>query len=268
VEGMLERFLKVPDSAFERIENFVGELLRTHNVQVIQDRFLPFLTDLVGHNWRDDKSRRFNRERIQSAITRHSYKGTELRLRDEVKLAGSDFCEIQDNASRLMIVGKQGRIGCTDCVIMDNNYWHDGSFELTVDHTVDWYELTTGMAETNAAGELWWIKTVHSPEVIFAIDCNFGRKGIFEDNDLDDIAIGRGIIGQSFWIGFERLGSIQRVEIFELGDSNVMGGYLTVNSNLRVSNTIPISEGTVSNPLTVEHALLQDPPEITEIIPN
>jgi len=266
VEGMLERFLNVPDSAFERIENFVGELLRTHNVQIIQDRFLPLLTDLVGHNWRDDKSRRFNRERIQSAITRHSYKGTELRLRDEVKLAGSDTCDVQDNASRLMIVGKQGRIGCTDCVIMDHNFWHDGSFELAVDHNIDFDELALGMAETTAAGELWWLKSVHSPETIFAIDCNPGRKGIFEDNDLDDIAIGRGVIGQSFWIGFERIGSIQLATA--INSTNVIGGYLTVTSNLRVSHTIPVDEGTATNPLSVENALLQESPEITEILPS
>ena len=266
VEGMLERFLKVPDSAFTRIEDFVGELLRTHNVQVIRDRFLPLLTDLVGHNWRDDKSRPWNRGRIQSAITRHSYKGTELRLRDEVRLAGSDVCEIQDNASRLMIVGKQGRIGCADCVIMDHNYWHDGSFQLTVDHTTDWDELAIGMAETNAAGELWWIKTNHSPEAIFEIDVTPGRKGIFEDNDLRTIGIGSGVIGENFWVGFDRIGSIQLNSI--LNTSNVVGGYLTVESNISVLEDISVNEGSATYPLTEAHALLQDEPEITEILPS
>jgi hypothetical protein len=181
---------------------------------VIQDRFLPLLTDLVGHNWRDDKSRRFNRERIQSAITRHSYKGTELRLRDEVKLAGSYICEIQDNASRLMIVGKQGRIGCTDCVIMDHNFWHDGSFELTVSHNIDFDELAIGMSETTAAGELWWIKTLHlTPGAVFGVTEVSTRVTGREKSTSPATSIGVGLIGGSFYTGTRRIGSFEHETI-------------------------------------------------------
>lgn len=262
--GLLERFLAIPDAGVARLEGFISELLRAHNIQEIRDRFLPLLSTLVGHNWQNDKPRQWNRNRTQLSITRHSYKGTIQRLQDTTKECGSTICEVQDNASRLMIVGKQGRIGMTDCVIMDHNYWHDGSYELTVDSYTDWDELALGMLETNAAGQIWWVKSAHQIDAPFEIDVSPGRTTRIELENLSEIAIGRGIIGQSFWVGFERLGNIQRKSI--LNTTHVAGGYLTVDSNIRVDHSeIDVDEGTAANPLTEIHATYQDSPEITEI---
>jgi len=258
--GVLQRYLGVMDADLDRVHAKIWELLLTRNVEKIADKFLYLMASMVGHEWRDDKSRLWNRNRIIFAIKRHSYKGTYERLYDEVREAGSSLCEVQDNASRLMVIGKQGCIGTSDCVIMDSRFWHDGSFLLSVDSHTNWDDLSYGMGQTNSAGEVWWVQSVHQPEAIHEVDVSVKRETVRELDNLSYITIGQGIIGSSFWIGYERLGSVSLEQT--RGLTGVVGGLLTYESNVIWSDDIIMNEGTATNPLSEENALIQAPPEI------
>jgi phage tail-like protein len=199
--GQLERFLSVIDADLDRIHLKIGELLTTRDLDSVSDKFLSLMAPYVGHIWRDDKTREWNRERIRYAIKRYSYKGTTARIEDSVKDSGGQTARIQDNFSLLMVVGKQGGLGDPDCIIMDEQFWHDGSFVLTTDYDIDWDELSLELKETLAGGELWWLQSLYTDTSPYRRRDTFKRYARFSLSDTEGGVIGCGGIGNDLGVG-------------------------------------------------------------------
>ena len=154
-KGLLERYLNVGDAGFQQIENFIQEFLRTHNSEAIQDQFLPLLIDLTGEYWKATRSRTWNRNRIQSSITRASYKGTDLCVTDLTREYGASYCQIIDMASMVAVEARQGTYTGWDDVFYDSDFYHPGVFQLVVSEDIDLIGFLDDFQHVKPAGTRW-----------------------------------------------------------------------------------------------------------------
>lgn len=159
-KGVFQRFLEVIDSGFDLVLSKAKSLLDTRSVDKIEDKYLSLMADQVGHVWRSDETKAWNRRRIRNAIHRHSYKGTLTRLGDDVLENGGTQHVVVDQASNLLVWGVQGKWGCDDCAFVSADYWHDGAMLIDVDEDVDLEALTADMLETCAGGERWYARAL------------------------------------------------------------------------------------------------------------
>jgi hypothetical protein len=141
--------------------NKAWSLLDIQNIEDIPDRFLQFLGDQVGHEWDSSKSMIWNRSRIRDCINRHSYKGTVTRLTDDMRQLGAESIGVTDNASKLLVLSKQGRLSEPDAYMVTADFWHDGAYVLQlVDTTVprlDYDHVEEVMYKTVPAGTVWYL---------------------------------------------------------------------------------------------------------------
>ena len=131
-ENVLERFLNVWEYEFDTVASKIERLLSLKNPNKIEDKYLRLLGVIVGHEWDGSKSHEWNRNRIKNCINRHSYKGTTNRLSDDMIELGAESVSVQDNASKLLILSKQGRLSEPDSYMVTANFWHDGAYVLRV----------------------------------------------------------------------------------------------------------------------------------------
>lgn len=136
-KGMLERFLGVGDVGFQQVEDFIKEFLRSHNSEEIRDQFLPLLIDLTGEYWNNNRTRQWNRNRIQSSVPRASYKGTDLCVTDLAREYGSLYSRVIDMASAVAVEARQGTYSTWGDVFYDSDYFHPGVFQLLVSDSID-----------------------------------------------------------------------------------------------------------------------------------
>lgn len=155
-DGLLERFLGVLDSEFNRVHAKTGELLDLRSVDRIPDRYLPLLGVIVGHEWDFTETYHWNRERVRHAIRRHSYKGSTLRIQDVADEAVATIT-IDDRAAHLWALGRQGRPGHADCFLIAPNYNHDGAIALTFQEIQDLDRLQKELAQIKPHGFVWHI---------------------------------------------------------------------------------------------------------------
>ena len=205
--GFAERFLGVADFQLNTARDKIESYLKSRNINDIPDRFLILLTDLVGHKWATDRNKNWNRDRIRNAIRRHSYKGSFARLQDVTREAGADRIEVQDNASILMILGKQGRLSCSDAYLVSDNFYHDGAFKLTIWDSaapkIDQAFLSRELAETLPAGTVWFVESVL--ELDSSIELNWSQSGaqLFPGTNALLGTLGFGILGATIFLSFE-----------------------------------------------------------------
>jgi hypothetical protein len=159
-KGVFQRFLEVLDSGFDLVLAKATALLGMRSVDKIYDKYLHLMAPIVGHVWRDDDSKAENRRWTRNAIHRHSYKGTQTRLLDEVAREGGTQHVITDQASKLLVWGCQGMWGCDDCAWLAPDYFHDGAMLIDVNEDVDLEALMEDMAETCAGGERWYARAL------------------------------------------------------------------------------------------------------------
>jgi phage tail-like protein len=181
-DGLLERFLGVLDSELNRVHDKTEELLDLRSVDRIPDRYLPLLGPILGHEWNSDKSYGWNRTRIRDAIRRYSYKGTLARLSDLLVEHAVIESAIQDNASRLIVPGKQGRPGHPDSHFIAPDYNHDGAFRLTALDIADEAQFIDEFEDGRAAGEVWFFNWLTSPTPYCDMDAGVESDGIARMN--------------------------------------------------------------------------------------
>lgn len=157
-DGTLERFLSVIDSEMIRIHGKVLDLLDLRSINLIPDKYLPLMAPLVGHKWRDDRTRIWNRNRVRHAIYRHSYKGTMARFEDTAVENGATSYEVQDNASTLLILGKQGHLGTKDCYLTGPDFYHEGAFMAFIDASVDYDSFREDLKDTLPSTTKWYFQ--------------------------------------------------------------------------------------------------------------
>jgi hypothetical protein len=176
--------------------------------------------DTLHYEWRTNATHSFHRARIEEAIERASYKGTPDSLEDTVTEQGGTLVSVQDNASKLWILGMQGKLGQSDCVIMDGNYWHDGSFAATISG-IEEDAATLGLEETLPAGTLW-----------------------FFTKDFSYTEINQEIVADTGW--------------FESQDNIIDGGYMFVDSLIPIdADGLSVDMGTPEYPLPLEYSIIQ-----------
>jgi phage tail-like protein len=161
-EQVLERFLNVWEYEFGIVSEKIDGLLSINNPDKAQDRYLKLLAEIVGHEWDNSKTFIWNRNRIKYAIDRHSYKGTTARLTDDMIELGCESISVQDNASKLLVLSRQGRLSEPDAYMVTANFWHDGAYLLSlVDSAVpslDRAAVEPAVYKTVPAGTIWYLQ--------------------------------------------------------------------------------------------------------------
>jgi hypothetical protein len=197
--GVLERFLGVVDNDFDRIHAKTKEFFDLRTVDRIPDRFLPLLATLVGHVWDNDKSYAWNRRRVRNSIDRHSYKGTFARMEDTAKEFGAEGITVTDMASKLCVLGKQGRLSYPDCYLVAPDYYHDGAFKASIvdrtDPRIDLNALIEELASTIAAGERWYWEVTWPRSAEFGLNVEFIPGQLFMYGDTQIGSLGMGLFG-------------------------------------------------------------------------
>lgn len=157
-KGFLERYLMAPDAKFNSFEALIREYLRSQNIEVIRDAFLILLNDLTGHRWKDRKSREWNRNRIQIAIPRASYKGRWTAIEDLARECGSRYCKILDMASLVGVYDRQASMP-ESSHYFDSDYFHQGVFQLSLSDDTDFASFLEDFEYIKPAGTKWIIRT-------------------------------------------------------------------------------------------------------------
>ena len=290
--GFADRFLGVADFQLDTARDKVEAYLKSRDVNNIADKFLILLSDLVGHEWASDRSKNWNRDRIRNAIKRHRYKGSFARLQDVTKEAGADRIKVQDNASILMILGKQGRLSCSDAYLVSDNFYHDGAFKLTIWDSatpkIDQDFLSRELAATLPAGTVWFVESVL--ELDTSIELSWEQSGaqLFPSTNALLGTLGFGILGATIFLSFESQAGpqisyteVDRIQLSNDVDltvdnsgiqstgyyeiSAVTGASFTGESGLPadILSDVPANIDNITTFLTEEQAALQPKPQKT-----
>ena len=150
------------DNELDRIGDTTEDYLSLVNVDLVPDKFLPLLADLVGHIWRIDRTYLWNRNRIRFAIKRASYKGTPECIKDLARDCGATSCEIVDMASKVIVESWQGHYGSSDCHYFDSDYYHPGVFQLYFSEDIDIEAFDEEFQHIKPAGTRWYYNFVIS----------------------------------------------------------------------------------------------------------
>ena len=194
-EGELAAFLGVWDVELNAIHDKITKLLSIRNLDKIPERYLLLLADLVGHRWRNDKTRDWNRNRMRDSIRRHSYKGTLAQLEDLVAEHNGTGLDFIDMASKLLVLGKNGRLGCTDAVLVSPDYYHDGAFEVRVDRRIAYDDFLDDLQYTKPAGEVWFFSLLYYLNFLFEETWTCERHTFHDDSNAREGTIGFGLLG-------------------------------------------------------------------------
>lgn len=255
-ENVLERFLNVWEYEFDTVASKIERLLSLKNPNKIEDKYLRLLGVIVGHEWDGSKSHEWNRNRIKNCINRHSYKGTTNRLSDDMVELGAESVSVQDNASKLLILSKQGRLSEPDSYMVTANFWHDGAYVLrVVDSVVPSLlrsEVEPVMRKTVPAGTIWYLQ--------------YGRQ-LFSIWEMDV----RILHGQAIFTGDERNGLLGYGQLITdyYADTNTFLSWLP---NRQVQKSYypivwhykgNVLEGTLGNGLLGENVFLSFCPAIS-----
>lgn len=288
--GFAERFLGVADFQLNSARDKIEAFLSFKNINSIQDRFLILLKDLVGHEWITDRNRQWNRDRIRHSIKRHNYKGTFARIQDVTKEAGADRIEVQDNASILMILGKQGRLSCSDAYLVSSDFYHDGAKKLSIWDSeapkIDQAFLSRELAATLPAGEVWFIESILELDTSISIIAERSDAQLFPITNALWGTLGYGILGSEIFLSFESQNGTQissfevsRLELDNDDDtlidnsgiqstgyyeiSSVSGAFLTGDSNLPVDllEDVQANIDNISKFMAEQQAALQPKPQ-------
>lgn len=224
--GTLERFLGIWDDNYDDISVKISELLDIQNPNKTQDRHLRLLGGNIGHIWRDDKTYAWNRNRIRDALRRYSYKGTNNQLSDTIEENGAEINKIQDNASMIMVLDKQGNLDGRNCHLQDADRWHDGVFEIDMNKVGDTSELSTELADIRPAGFTWMLSysiviapIEESPEIdiLDESDIEYHRSIWSTDVFNDGLDLAR--VDGNAWLGFESDRADRTIQISTTGHS-------------------------------------------------
>ena len=158
------------DNELERLVGLARAIPSMRNPDLVPDRYLKIAGANKGHVWRNDKPIDWNRNRISTAITRYSYKGSNDRLGDQLREINTDGYYVQDQASQIIVLSRQGKLSRSR--IVDADFWHEGVFVIYLQDAgaphIDPHDIAMVIEELKPAGQTWF--TVRS----------FARYAVFE----------------------------------------------------------------------------------------
>lgn len=256
--GQLERFLGVLDTGFDNATEKIRGMLTLHDVNNIEDKYLPLLAPAVGHRWRSDRTYDWNRSRIRDAFHRHSYKTTNDSIEDLLLDYGGQWWRITDMASRLDIWNRQGGWNSPNGVVFSADYFHEGCYLLEVDYVLDLDAFKEEFGDDKRKGAVWYFDQQIAPVVV-----SIGMTGQMQTVS-EMVSCARDYTG--LWWNWKSNSQLQQVG--ENQYNSVLGRYLAANSTMPVSAPgLAVSMGTFGNPLTEPWSYIQPPMAIvTEVI--
>lgn len=198
--GVLERYLGVLDAGFDRSHGMAKAVLDFRSVDRVPDRYLALLADIVGHQWRSDKSHDWNRSRIRDAVRRYSYKGTAEAVRDLAREYGSDTCDITDMASKLIVLNLQGDLDTDNAHFPDADVYHAGAFVLKIDMMADLAAFREELDGIVAAGTRWYLRIEHQGRAVSEDVCTFRVAGRVQSTNANNYGLGEGLLDESLWL--------------------------------------------------------------------
>ena len=191
------------------MESKANDILSLRNAQTASDKYIHLLGKLVGHTWTSSKTYSWNRSRIQHAIHRYSYKGTSIAVEDMACEFGSEVNLRQDNASKLLILGKQGRLSCDDAYLVSADYYHDGAFLYEFKNSGDTEGLAAAILDIITAGEIWFTNFVYVSQGIFDTDAIIEFLGTLTFTEALQGTIGFGTLGGNLLLSSEPNGRME-----------------------------------------------------------
>ena len=207
-QGTLEGFLEAEDNELIRLAGLIRDIPAMRNPDHVPDRYLRVAGVNRGHVWRPDKSFDWNRHKIATAISRYSYKGSYDRLGDELREINADGYHVRDQASRIIVLSRQGSLSKSRIVNAD--FWHEGVFVIYVQDSgaprVDPADLERMINDLRPAGQMWF--TVRS----------FAKGAMLE-------ALWRHVHGQMLWITDTLNETIGYGSIDDCQDDSISPGY-------------------------------------------
>ena len=176
-KGVLERYLDIWDNALNLCFTSTQGVLDTRDVRDIEDRFLVLIGGLAGHRWKSYRSYQWNRQRIRELISRYSYKGTAIAVRDLAYEYGATYCEIIDNASLVDVWNVQYGM------FFDADFFHPGVYQLLVSDDIDLEHFLEDFEYLKAGGTKWYIKFLPS-DTLAVTEYNAGGEPRFLTQNL------------------------------------------------------------------------------------
>lgn len=189
---VLKRMFQAMDESYDRIESAAEILLKLISIDNCPDAFLFILAQRIKYEWRSDKSYLWNRDRLSESIRRYSRKGTRPAQHSIIREHGGDTYTAVDMASTLLVLGRQGRLGRRDCVLIGPDFYHDGSFLFHVDFHLDTTAFYEEFEKQRPAGRLWWYRITQE----FFGECQADIS--FDEHQIDYLHnLGEGVLGRT-----------------------------------------------------------------------
>ena len=192
----LEGFLEAEDNELLRLAELARNIPAMRNPDCVPDRRLKIAGVSKGHVWRSDKSFEWNRRKIETAITRHSYKGSYDRLGDELAEINADGYHVQDQASQIIVLSRQGSLSKSK--IVDADFWHEGVFVIHVQDSraphVNPADIESLIDELRPAGQMWFtVRSFAKPVILEEIWTSVHGQMLWITDTMNE-AIGYGSI--------------------------------------------------------------------------
>lgn len=230
LQGTLEGFLEAEDNELIRLAGLIRDIPAMRNPDHVPDRYLRIAGANKGHAWRTDKSFEWNRHRIATAISRYSYKGSYDRLGDELRDINADGYHVQDQASRIIVLSRQG--GLSKAKIVDSDFWHEGVFVIYVQDSgaphVNPAGLEMMINDLRPAGQMWFTVRSFTKAVILEALWRHVHGQTLWTTDTMNERIGHGKVNHaqdnSISVGFKEFVKVRRsffpIEWMTRGDSS------------------------------------------------
>lgn len=151
-DGFLDRYLQGFDAELDRLIVVTKAILASKNATTIEDKYLRLLGENVGHRWNEDKPYNWNRQKIESAITIASYKGTTLAIEDLLREHGASSFRIIDNASLVDIWN------VNNGMFFDADFFHPGVFQIIASQDLDIDSFLADFEYIKQAGSRWYYR--------------------------------------------------------------------------------------------------------------
>ena len=218
----LAGFLEGEDNELLRLAGLVKGITAIQNPDTVPDRYLRIAGNNKGHVWRSDKSFEWNRKKIETAITRYSRKGSYARLGDELREINADGYHVQDQASQIIVLSRQGKLSKSR--IVDADFWHEGVFVIYLQDAgaphVFPSDIELLIEELKPAGEIWFTVRSFAHGIVFETGWQWAHGQTLWTADTMNQKIGCGKIDSnlddSVSSSYKSLGRIKRSAIAAL----------------------------------------------------
>jgi len=208
-DNFAQRFLSVFQDAIDRAELRARGVLDLKSLDRVPDQYLKLLADIIGYRWNASHGYQINRRYAKRSIPRYSYKGTIVAIQDMAEEYGVSINGYQDNASILLVLGKQGRLSQRDCALVSADYYHDGAFLWTFDRDGDRDAFLDELKQMRPVGERWYYEFLTALVGVCEVDVSAYVAGTYSYSNTQYGRLNTGVLGNDVHLSVEPVGGIE-----------------------------------------------------------